>query len=153
MEDGGEGPRWTTSLFADLVRSCLPPRGVTGRTDPATRSFQAMRILVNDELAVLEDMLRQLPGWLVPGGAAAVISFHSLEDRLTKRTFAEAGIWERISRKPILAGEVEVAGNPRARSAKLRVARTLGGPPRPKTGWDRGWVEKGQTEKEHKEIS
>jgi 16S rRNA (cytosine1402-N4)-methyltransferase len=98
-----------------------------GKIDPATRTFQGLRILVNDELAVLEDMLRQLPGWLVPGGLAAIISFHSLEDRLVKQAFARGELWERVTRKPVIAGEDEVKANPRSRSAKLRVARLASG--------------------------
>ncbi len=121
---------WTTTRLAELVRSCLPPRGVMGKIDPATRTFQGLRILVNDELAVLEDMLRQLPGWLVPGGVAAIISFHSLEDRLVKTAFSQGEVWERVTRKPVMAGEDEVRANPRSRSAKLRVARLGHGPAR-----------------------
>lgn len=116
---------WTTTRLAGIVRSCLPPRGVAGRIDPATRTFQALRIAVNDELGVLESMLRQLPGMVRPGGIAAIISFHSLEDRLVKRAFADQVVWERITRKPVEAGEVECAENPRARSARLRLARRL----------------------------
>jgi 16S rRNA (cytosine1402-N4)-methyltransferase len=116
---------WTTTRLAGIVRSCLPPRGVAGRIDPATRTFQALRIAVNDELGVLESMLRQLPGMVRPGGIAAIISFHSLEDRLVKRAFADQMVWERLTRKPVEAGEVECAENPRARSARLRLARRL----------------------------
>lgn len=116
---------WTTTRLAGIVRSCLPPRGVAGRIDPATRTFQALRIVVNDELGVLESMLRQLPGMVRPGGIAAIISFHSLEDRLVKRAFADQMVWERVTRKPVEAGEVECAENPRARSARLRLARRL----------------------------
>lgn len=116
---------WTTTRLAGIVRSCLPPRGVAGRIDPATRTFQALRIAVNDELGVLESMLRQLPGMVRPGGIAAIISFHSLEDRFVKRAFADQMVWERLARKPVEAGEVECAENPRARSARLRLARRL----------------------------
>ncbi|MCY2950182.1 MAG: 16S rRNA (cytosine(1402)-N(4))-methyltransferase RsmH [Planctomycetota bacterium] len=116
---------WTTTRLANIVRSCLPPRFVTGRIDPATRSFQGLRIAVNDELGVLESMLKQLSGMVKPGGVAAIISFHSLEDRLVKREFARTEIWERINRKPIEASEAESAANPRSRSARLRVARRL----------------------------
>lgn len=116
---------WTTTRLAGIVRSCLPPRGVAGRIDPATRTFQALRIAVNDELGVLESMLRQLPGMVRPGGIAAIISFHSLEDRLVKRAFTDQMVWERLARKPVEAGEVECAENPRARSARLRLARRL----------------------------
>lgn len=116
---------WTTTRLAGIVRSCLPPRGVAGRIDPATRTFQGLRIAVNDELGVLESMLRQLPGMVRPGGIAAIISFHSLEDRLVKKAFANQVVWERITRKPVEAGEAECAENPRARSARLRLARRL----------------------------
>jgi len=116
---------WTTTRLAGIVRSCLPPRGVAGRIDPATRTFQALRIAVNDELGVLESMLRQLPGMVRPGGIAAVISFHSLEDRMVKKAFGDQMVWERITRKPIEADEAECGENPRARSARLRLARRL----------------------------
>lgn len=130
VEERKKPGEWTTTRLADLVRSCLPPRGVFGKIDPATRTFQALRILVNDELAVLEDMLRQLPGWLAPGGVAAIISFHSLEDRLVKQAFARGEVWERVTRKPVMATEEEVQANPRSRSAKLRVARLMEQGPR-----------------------
>ncbi len=92
-------------------------------TDPATRTFQAIRIAVNDELGELDRLLAALPTLLAPNGIAAIISFHSLEDRRVKRAFAESETWAPLARKPIEAGEDELVRNPRARSAKLRVAR------------------------------
>jgi 16S rRNA (cytosine1402-N4)-methyltransferase len=115
-------PLETTEQLADLVRRCVPwSRGHA--IDPATRVFQALRIAVNDELGSLEQLLEALPGCLKPGGRAALISFHSLEDRLVKQAFRDREVWEPVTRKPVQAGEEEVRSNPRARSAKLRVAR------------------------------
>jgi 16S rRNA (cytosine1402-N4)-methyltransferase len=94
-----------------------------GRVDPATRTFQALRIAVNDELSILQRALARLPDCLAPGGLLLIISFHSLEDRLVKYAFREDPRLEIITRRPVTAGENEVASNPRARSAKLRVAR------------------------------
>jgi 16S rRNA (cytosine1402-N4)-methyltransferase len=92
---------------------------------PAARTFQALRILVNRELANLEQLLRMLPSVLSPGGVAAIISFHSGEDRLVKAAFRDGlrqGIYQRISEEPIRAGFAERTRNPRSRSAKLRWA-------------------------------
>jgi 16S rRNA (cytosine1402-N4)-methyltransferase len=91
--------------------------------DPATRTFQALRIAVNDELGELDRLLEALPRVLAGDGVAAIISFHSLEDGRVKRAFADESIWEVASKKPIVAGDEETAKNPRSRSAKLRVAR------------------------------
>jgi 16S rRNA (cytosine1402-N4)-methyltransferase len=94
---------------------------------PALRTFQALRIAVNGELAELESLLAALSGLTAPGGIAVVISFHSLEDRLVKHAFrdqAKAGRWTEIARHPITPGDDEVAANPRAHSAKLRWARS-----------------------------
>ena len=99
------------------------PRGKS-RIDPATRVFQALRIVVNDELAVLERLLAALPRVLKPGGRAVVISFHSLEDRLVKKAFRNKDVFEVLTKKPVQAGEAEVQRNPRAHRAKLRAART-----------------------------
>ena len=112
----------TTGQLADLVRSCVK-RSRVNPIDPATRVFQALRIAVNDELGALERFLVLLPECLKPGGRAAVISFHSLEDRLVKRAFRQHEIWEELTRKPLTATDAEATTNPRARSAKLRVAR------------------------------
>jgi len=129
--------------FARLVASVV--HGPRGGIHPATRSFQALRIAVNDELASLEAALPAALDILRPGGRIAVISFHSLEDRIVKRFFraeergcvcppeAPACVCGRaprlriITRHPITAGEAELAANPRARSAKLRVAERVAG--------------------------
>ncbi len=91
--------------------------------DPATRTFQALRIAVNDELGELDRLLAALPELLSPNGVAAIISFHSLEDRKVKRAFADSATWAPLSKKPMEATGEEIAENPRARSAKLRAAR------------------------------
>jgi len=93
-----------------------------GGIDPATRTFQAIRIAVNDELGELDRLLASLPLLLSEGGIAVVISFHSLEDGRVKRAFREQG-WDAITKRPTVASEEEIARNPRARSAKLRAAR------------------------------
>jgi 16S rRNA (cytosine1402-N4)-methyltransferase len=117
-------PLATTHQLAELVRRCVPrPRGRRPAIDPATRVFQALRIAVNDELGALERLLAALPDCLKPGGRAAVISFHSLEDRRVKQAFRDRERWEVLTPKPVQATEEEVRGNPRARSAKLRAAR------------------------------
>jgi 16S rRNA (cytosine1402-N4)-methyltransferase len=117
-------PLTTTTQLAELVRSCIPrARGRRPAIDPATRVFQALRIAVNDELGALDRLLAALPRCLKPRGRAAVISFHSLEDRRVKQTFRQRAIWEELTRRPITASEEEQRGNPRARSAKLRAAR------------------------------
>jgi 16S rRNA (cytosine1402-N4)-methyltransferase len=116
-------PFTTTGQLADLVRSCVPRARQRHPIDQATRVFQALRIAVNDELGALERLLKVLPDCLKPGGKAAIISFHSLEDRLVKRAFRQREIFEELTRKPRIAGESEICHNPRARSAKLRVSR------------------------------
>jgi 16S rRNA (cytosine1402-N4)-methyltransferase len=108
-----------TADLAAVVRSCLPR---SGSLDPATRVFQALRIAVNDELGALERLLAVLPAVVKPGGRVGVISFHSLEDRRVKTAFRNPEIWQPVMKKPVEASEAEVAQNPRARSAKLRVA-------------------------------
>jgi 16S rRNA (cytosine1402-N4)-methyltransferase len=112
-------PLTTTAELASLVRSCVPR---SGSIDPATRVFQALRIAVNDELGALDRLLAALPRLLKPGGRAGIISFHSLEDRRVKQAFRTAHVWQPLTKKPVEAGEEEIARNPRARSAKLRVA-------------------------------
>jgi 16S rRNA (cytosine1402-N4)-methyltransferase len=114
-------PIRTASDLADLIRSCVPRSRGHG-IDPATRTFQALRIAVNDELGALETALARLPDCLRPGGRLAVISFHSLEDRIVKQAFRDDPRLERVTRRPVQATEEEIARNPRARSAKLRVA-------------------------------
>ena len=97
--------------------------GKWGAIDPATRTFQALRIAVNGELDQLDDLLANLAGYLVEGGRAAIISFHSLEDRRVKHAFREDADLTVLTRKPVTATAEELATNPRARSAKLRVAQ------------------------------
>jgi 16S rRNA (cytosine1402-N4)-methyltransferase len=126
-----ESPIRTTGQLADLVRSVVPRprtdhrRGGAG-LDPATRVFQGLRIAVNDELGSLERLLAALPSVLRPGARAAIISFHSLEDRRVKIAFKDSATWERVTRSIVTAGNEEVVNNPRSRSAKLRVARRKG---------------------------
>jgi 16S rRNA (cytosine1402-N4)-methyltransferase len=112
-------PPATTGELASLVRSCVPR---SGGIDPATRVFQALRIAVNDELGALERLLAALPRVVKTGGRAGLISFHSLEDRRVKQAFRAATVWQPLTKKPVEAGDEEAARNPRARSAKLRVA-------------------------------
>jgi 16S rRNA (cytosine1402-N4)-methyltransferase len=111
----------TTLDLANVVRGAMPK--TEHRIDPATRTFQALRIAVNDELGELEALLAALPDLLNDGGVAAVISFHSLEDRAVKHALRGAEALEVLTRKPLEASEDEARANPRARSAKLRVAR------------------------------
>jgi 16S rRNA (cytosine1402-N4)-methyltransferase len=116
-------PLGTTLQLAELVRRCIPrPRGRRPTIDPATRVFQALRIAVNDELGALDRFLESLPGCIKPGGRVAVISFHSLEDRRVKHSFARKEFWQVLTKKPVQASAAEMAENPRARSAKLRAA-------------------------------
>jgi 16S rRNA (cytosine1402-N4)-methyltransferase len=121
------GPIRTTGELAAIVRRCIP--GKRGPIDPATRVFQALRIAVNDELSRLESTLAHLPRWLRPGGRAAIISFHSLEDRRVKHAFRDNPEWTILTKKPIEANDDETRQNPRARSAKLRVAERCTNPP------------------------
>ena len=114
-------PLETTGQLAELVRRCVP-RGKHHSIDPATRTFQALRIAVNDEIGVLERFLTSLPYCLNAGGRAAIISFHSLEDRLVKHAFREKETWAVLTKKPVTASEEEMASNSRSRSAKLRAA-------------------------------
>ena len=119
----------TTRQLADLVRRAIPRRGWS-RIDPATRTFQAVRIWVNQELEGLEQFLVRLLRRMATGARAAIIAFHSLEDRIVKHTFRSierAGdVSARIlTRKPIVPSEDEIARNPRARSAKLRAIERL----------------------------
>ncbi len=118
--------------FADIVRAAtpkLPNKGRRPRIDAATRTFQALRIAVNQELHSLEVVLRRLPDCLRLGGVVVIISFHSLEDRLVKNAFRDHPNYEIASRKPQTPSPVEVSTNPRSRSARLRVAKVVADDP------------------------
>jgi 16S rRNA (cytosine1402-N4)-methyltransferase len=117
--------------FARIVMSAIPRQHPPSRIHPATRTFQALRIAVNQELKSLRIALERIPQRLVPGGRLAVISFHSLEDRLAKQAFRNRQVWECLTRSPVEAGPEEVAANPRSRSAKLRVASRVAEIPAP----------------------
>jgi 16S rRNA (cytosine1402-N4)-methyltransferase len=112
----------TDDLRRAVIRVTGPKR--TG-VDPATRTFQALRMAVNEEIQQLETLLATLPDVLEDGGRAAIISFHSGEDRLVKQAFRDDARLAPVTKKPVVAGEVEQAENARARSAKLRVAARL----------------------------
>ena len=136
-------PIETTLQLVDVIKSAMPPQALREKQHPAKRSFQAIRIAVNGELDALPPMLNAGCQHLNPGGRLAVISFHSLEDRIIKKTMQELATgctcppnfpvcvcgkkpkMKLISRKPIVPGERELTENPRARSAKLRVAEKL----------------------------
>ena len=110
-----------TAQLAALVAGVVHVRGRRERTHPATRTFQALRIAVNDELGALSESLAAALERTVAGGRVAAISFHSLEDRIVKQLFRDDPHAVRLTRKPILPSAAEIAANPRARSAKLRV--------------------------------
>ena len=136
-------PIETTLELVEVIRSAMPPQALREKQHPAKRSFQAIRIAVNDELSSVSDMMRAAIGRLAPGGHLAVITFHSLEDRIVKNAMQTAakgcicppefpvcvcGKTPQIrilTRKPIVPGARELEENPRARSAKLRVAQKL----------------------------
>ena len=138
-----EKPIETTLELAEIIRAAMPPQALREKQHPAKRSFQAIRIAVNDELTAVERMLASAIDRLNPGGRLAVITFHSLEDRLVKSAMQEAAkgcicpkefpvcVCGRtpkvkiLTRHPIVADEAELAENPRARSAKLRVAERI----------------------------
>ncbi len=117
-----EGRLETTAQLREAIVAAVGERRGPG-IDPATRTFQALRLYVNDELGELDRLLDALADLLAPGGVAAIISFHSLEDRAVKRAFARDPRLVPLTKKPIAASETECARNPRARSAKLRAAR------------------------------
>ena len=138
-----QAPIETTGQLAELIRSAMPAKARREKQHPAKRSFQAIRIAVNDELGEVERLLGSALDVLNPGGRLAIISFHSLEDRLVKTAYGE---WAKgctcppdfpvcvcgktpkvrlVGKRPITAGEQELADNPRSRSAKLRVAEKL----------------------------
>ena len=130
----------TTLELVDIIKSAMPPSALREKQHPAKRSFQAIRIAVNGELDALPPMLASAVEGLNPGGRLAVITFHSLEDRIVKRAMQDMARGctcppefpvcvcgkkpkvKLLTRKPIVSGEAELEENPRARSAKLRVA-------------------------------
>ena len=134
-----QAPIQTTLELVDVIRSAMPPAALREKQHPAKRSFQAIRIAVNDELGSVEKVMRDAIPRLAPGGRLAVITFHSLEDRIVKTAMANASKGctcppnfpvcvcgkkpqvKLVSRKPIVSGEEELERNPRARSAKLRI--------------------------------
>jgi 16S rRNA (cytosine1402-N4)-methyltransferase len=138
-----EGAPLDTAGLAALVAGAIPRKAWPRKIHPATRTFQALRIAVNDELGALAAWLEALPAMVAPGGRAAAISFHSLEDRMVKEKFralAQActcppdlpvcacnakASFAPVTKRPIVASEAEVAANPRARSAKLRAVEKL----------------------------
>lgn len=138
-----KNPIETTAQLSDLIKYAMPPAAREGGHHPAKRSFQAIRIEVNGELDVIEPAIRDAVKLLRPGGRIAIITFHSLEDRIVKQTFADLArgcncpkeipicvcgrkpIVKQVNKKPILPGSVELSENPRSRSAKLRVAEKL----------------------------
>ena len=138
-----ERPVATTLELVEIIKGAMPARALKEKQHPAKRSFQAIRITVNDELASVERMLRGAVPRLNKGGRLAVITFHSLEDRIVKQAFAElsAGCTcpkefpicvcgkkqelELVNKKPITASEEELESNSRSKCAKLRIARKL----------------------------
>ena len=138
-----QAPIERTGELVDIIKSAMPPQALREKQHPAKRSFQALRIAVNDELGAVDKMVQRAVPRLNPGGRLAVISFHSLEDRIIKKSLQDmatgctcppnfpvcvCGKKPRIrlvSRKPIVAGEAELERNPRSRSAKLRVAEKV----------------------------
>ncbi len=122
VEERQRQPIRSADQLAVLVRRCVP-RSRGHAIDPATRTFQALRIAVNDELTGLQTAMETLPVQLRPNGRIAVISFHSLEDRIVKFAFRGDPTLDVLTKRPIRADDDEQADNPRARSARLRVAR------------------------------
>jgi 16S rRNA (cytosine1402-N4)-methyltransferase len=119
VETRKSSPIQTARELADIVRRCVPK---SGKIDSATRTFQALRIAVNEELRSLELALQRIPSVLAPNGRLAVISFHSLEDRQVKQAFRDDERYNVLTKKPIRPNQAELIRNPRSRSAKLRVA-------------------------------
>jgi len=110
----------STVQLADVVSAVVPRRG---KTHPATKTFQALRLAVNDELGEVQRGLEAAQAALKSGGMLAVITFHSLEDRIVKHWLRDSDMFEVMSKKPIVPGRPEILSNPRARSAKLRLAK------------------------------
>ena len=127
-EERRKKPIETTGELSSVVRRAIGRGGKHFRIDPATRTFQAVRIVVNDELAALEEGLKKAVSWLDLGARIAVITFHSLEDRIVKNLFkgyAGLGVLKIITKKPVCPSAEETVGNPRARSGRLRVAERI----------------------------
>lgn len=121
-------PIETTQELAGIIRRTVGYKYRNSRIDPATRTFQAIRIEVNDELGSLEEGLKSAVFWLKTGGRITVISFHSLEDRIVKNLFkgySELGILRIMTKKPLTPSRDEIFNNPRARSAKMRAAERI----------------------------
>lgn len=118
-------PFRTTTELANVIYSAVPGKYRHGKIHPATRTFQALRIVVNGELEALETIIAKAPSWLKPGGIIGIISFHSLEDRLVKHGFRNHELLEVITKKPIVPQPDEIKENARSRSAKLRFARRI----------------------------
>lgn len=129
VEERKLSPIKTTERLADIVRQAYPSRGhAPEKIDPATRTFMALRMRVNQELENLGSLLNKAPGFLAESGRLAVISFHSMEDRAVKQAFRSAeqtGQLKVLTPKPLSPTDEEVAANPRSRSAKLRVAQRV----------------------------
>jgi len=121
----GKDPIKTSRDLARVVTAAVPRTKPPQRIHPATRTFQALRIAVNQELKSLRIALERIPTRLAADGRLVVISFHSLEDRLVKEAFRNRQVWENLTRSPVEASDEELARNPRSRSAKLRAARLL----------------------------
>jgi len=117
-------PVETTKQLADIITNVIPHQGKKYRIHPATRTFMALRIYANKELENIEQVIKSLPHVVAPGGKVAIISFHSLEDRIVKHRFrdmAKEGKLTVITKKPVIPSDEEIRNNPRARSAKLRI--------------------------------
>ncbi len=125
VERRRSNPVRTAEDLADLVHRCVPGGRVHGRIDSATRTFQALRIAVNNELEHLKTAIERLPDCLAPGGRLLIISFHSLEDRIVKHAMRECDQLQVLTKKPVLPSDAETYENPRSRSAKLRIAERV----------------------------
>ncbi len=111
-----------TKALSYAIAGCFPPKQRYGRIHPATRTFQALRIAVNNELESLDILLKKAPEWLLENGLFIVISFHSLEDRRVKTVFKSDDRLKRITKKPLRSTAQEIEQNPRSKSAKLRIS-------------------------------
>lgn len=123
-----DGPIETTTELAELIKQTVPAAYRRGRIHPATKTFQALRIAVNDEMGALREGMEKAFNLMTAGGRMVIISFHSIEDRIVKHTFKQLqqdGRGNILTKKPISASEQELADNPRARSAKLRIIEKI----------------------------